>query len=246
MSFQKLRCLFLAFIGLIISISLNAQIDLISQFDIGENNVSEGVYFRNSDFAGYRFGKMSVSGGIQFDIKSATENVLTGTALKVGRAFQIKDFPFQIEAHTIYNPFSDWVHEFNWGVLAKIQQTHFTYKLGTSFRTYSLTEMAEDNTDPDSNNKLHENWNLMYLVQYNLKPVDYRWNVGISITNIDCFLINQEVNPMFNLNGNYKFSESLSLFSEVWYKAAGFSNISVNYFGFFVRTGVIWKIDLNK
>jgi hypothetical protein len=246
MGIQKLRYIFSVIICLIFLKNLNAQIDFITQFDIGENNVSEGVYVRNSDFAAYSFGKMNVTAGIQLDIKSAAEKVITGTALRVGRDFQIKEFPFQIEAHTIYNPFSDWVHEFNWGVLAKIQLRHFTFKLGTSFRTYSLTEMAKGYTGPDSNNKLHENWNMMYLVQYNLKPVDHKWNVGIAITDIDYFLINQEVNPLFNLSGNYKLSESFTLFAETWYKAAGFSNISVNYFGFFVRTGVIWKIDLNK
>jgi len=241
-----MKYLLSALFGFFFFTNLEAQISLSTHFDIGENSVSDGMYIQNSNIAAYEFGKMYVAGGVRLDIKSAAEKIFTGTAIRFGRQFSIKEFPFEIEAHTIYNPFSDWVREFNWGVLAKIQLTHFRFKLGTSFRTYSLTQTAKEYTSPQSNDKIHENWNLMYLAQYHLKPVDFNWNVGVSITNIDYFLINQETNPMINLNGRYELSESLSLFAEAWYKASGFSNISVNYFGFFIRTGIIWNIDLNK
>lgn len=246
MGLHNLKYLFSTFIGLIVSITLIAQIDLSTHFDVGENNVSDGVYVKNSSFAAYHYQKFRFLGGVRLDIESMADKVFTGTTLQIDREFSIKEFPFEIEGLIIYNPFSDWVYEFNWGLLAKVQRKHFDFKLGTSFRTYSLTSKAQSNSDLDSNNKIHENWNLMYLAQYNLKPDDFKWNVGISITNIDYFLINQEVNPMFNLNGYYKINKPLTLYAETWYKAAGLSNISVNYFGFFIRTGLIWKVDLNK
>lgn len=246
MSKHKLKYLFSIILGLVFSVSLTAQINLATHFDIGENNVSNGVYFKNSSFVSYQYQKLHFTGGVQLDIKSAADNVFTGMTLIAGRDFSIKEFPFEMEGFILYNPFSSWVHEFNWGFLAKVQRKHFAFKLGTNFRTYSLSSTAQSNSNSESNEKIHENWNLMYFIRYNLKPVDYKWNVGISITNIDYFLINQETNPMFNLNGKYDFSEDLSLYSELWYKASGISNISVNYFGFFIRTGLVWKIDLNK
>jgi len=84
----------------------------------------------------------------------------------------------------------------------------------------------------------------MYLIGYNLKPIDHDWNVGITITNVDHFIINQETNPVFYLHGKYQVSKPLTLFGEWWYKSAEAFNISVNHFGFFFRTGLVWKVDL--
>ncbi len=246
MSLRKLKFSSLFLISYIVSISLNAQIDLSAHFDIGENNASEGIYMTNSDFAGFNHKKMSVLGGIRFNAKTASPKLLSGTSLKIGREITAGNVPFTVEAFSIYIPFSDWVSEFDWGLLAGKESKHFKFKLGTSFRTYSLTKMAKNSTGPQSKNKLRENFNTVYLIQYGYKPLDHYWNIGISITNIDYFLINQESNPLFNLNGKFEFTPSFSFFAEAWYKASGISNISVNYFGFFIRTGVLWKINLNK
>jgi hypothetical protein len=72
--------------------------------------------------------------------------------------------------------------------------------------------------------------------------MDNIWNIGFSFTNIDYFIINQETNPVINLQGKYDVSKSLTLFLESWYKSSGAFNLSVNSFGFFFRTGVLWKI----
>ena len=44
----------------------------------------------------------------------------------------------------------------------------------------------------------------MYRLSYYLKPADDKWNVCLSVTNIDYFVINQETNPVLNLSGLYK------------------------------------------
>ena len=136
--------------------------------------------------------------------------------------------------------------ESNWGILANIERKHFTWKLGTEFRTYHVTKEAIENFDIESNKNLHENWNMMYLLGYNLYPADNLWNIGIAITNIDHFIINQETNPMFFLQGKYKVSLPLTIYFESWYKSAGTLNISANYFGFLFRTGLIWELDLKR
>lgn len=214
--------------------------------DVGENNVSDGLFVKSSGFGAYQFGKTKVVGGCQFDLKSSSVNIFTGSTIKVAREFSIEEFPFEIQRLLMYNPFSKLVHESNWGLLAKIQRKHFTYKLGTNFRTYQVTKKAINNYNIESNKKIHEYWNLMYLLRYNIKPNDYNWNIGISLTNIDHFTINQETNPFFYLHGKYKVTVPLTIYVESWYKSAGAFNISVNYFGFFFRTGLLWKIDLNK
>lgn len=192
--------------------------------------------------ADFRTGNLSVFTGVQQDIFSPSENFLTGATMKIGWDFPVEKFPFQLESVFLYNPFSHWVQEFNWGLMAKVKREHFKFQLGSGFRTYFLTQKAVRETGSHSNSRINENWNLMYLAQYNLKPDKNNWNAGITFTNTDIFLINQESNPMFNLNGRFDFNNALSIFTETWYKPAGMLNISVNYFGFFVRTGITWKI----
>jgi hypothetical protein len=83
----------------------------------------------------------------------------------------------------------------------------------------------------------------MYSFNFFLKPTDEQWNVGLSVTNIDHYIINQETNPVFNLQGFYKLKSPVKLFAQAWYKTAGITNLNLNYFGFFLRTGIIWNIN---
>ena len=62
------------------------------------------------------------------------------------------------------------------------------------------------------------------------------------VTNYDLFLIQQETNPMANVRFDYRLSETLRLYSELWSKSAGLLNDQVNYFATFIRIGIQWKI----
>ena len=231
---------------LLLSAKMQAQLKLSAYFDAGDNNVSEGLYIKSSALGSYQINKFRVEGGAQFDLKDAGSNFLTGGSIIVAREFSINKFLFETQGLFMYDPFSPLVHESNWGVLANIPRKHFNYKLGTEFKTYHITNKAENDYDITSNKKLNEKWNLIYLIKYSLKPSEHKWNAGASITNIDHFLINQETNPMVNIEGRYDISSPLTLYVESWYKSAGSLNISANYFSFFFRTGIIWKPDLKK
>lgn len=231
---------------LIVTFNLEAQVALSTFIDIGENNVSEGIYVKSSVLGAYQFGETKITAGSQFNLKSNSTNALAGISINVAQEFTIKEFQFEVAGLFLCNPFSEVMHESNWGVLVNVKRTHFMYKLGTSFRTYRITKKASENYDIESNKSLHENWNLMYLVGCNLKPMDSNWNLGVTLTNIDHFLINQETNPMVYLRGTYDVKSSLRLYMETWCKSAGSLNISANNFGFFFRTGVKWNLDLKK
>ena len=224
----------------------HAQLQIASHLDMGSNNVSEGLFIRHAIAEAYEYDKFIFKGGLQFDLKSPFGKYFTGSYLEVGRNFEIKNFPISAQAFFIYNPFSQLVKETNWGISATARTGHFFYRLGTNFRTYALTSKAKDIYDGQSSEKIHENWNVMYLVGYNLKPSENNWNVGITFTNIDRFIISQDTNPAFYLHGKYNISDPWSLYAEAWYKSAGAFNISVNYFGFFFRTGIIWTPELSK
>lgn len=237
---------YLVLIVIVLSASTRskAQLYFSMYLDAGQTNVSEGMFIKLAGFSAYQFGKNKVEGGFQIDLKSPGSTIYTGTSLDYTREFSIREFPFEIQGLFIYNSFSELVHEYDWGILASIQQKHFTLKLGTNFRTYKITRKAIDKYEISSDKKLHENWNIMYLLGYSLKPYDHYWNIGLAVTNIDHFIINQETNPVFNIHAKYDVTEHFTLFTESWYKSSGAFNLSVNYFGFFFRTGVLWRIDI--
>src|SRR6056297_2191594 len=159
-----------------------AQIRLSTYIEAGENNVSDGLYLKGSFLGAYCLGKTRIEAGSQFDLKSSGPNVFTGVAAGIAREFSLKRFIYEVEGFYMYSTFSDLVHESNLGGMINIERDHFTYKLGTEFRTYRITDAAADSFDIRSDRRLHENWNIVYLVSYRLKPADNYWNTGIAIT----------------------------------------------------------------
>ena len=223
--------------------------DLMSQSrvtffnDIGQNNVSNGLYIKTGSLFSHQFGKNCIETGFQFDLKSNNKNIFSGYNLKISRQAQLKYIPFNIHGFYLWVPFSDVLRETNWGILLDMKRNHFVLKFGTGFRTFAIPQKAFENYGINTSSKIHENWNLLYSFGYNLKSLNNLWNIGLSVTNIDHFIINQETNPVFNLRGQYKARPPLDLFIESWYKSAGAFNLSVNYFGFFIRTGIVWDIQ---
>jgi hypothetical protein len=238
-------------INILISlICIFPRINLLAQFqttlyaDIGQTVVSDGLFIKMADLTSYRFGKNKLEAGLQIDILSNNDRFFSGYNIQVSREWMIKSFPLETQAFFILSPFSDILRETNWGILLGIYRNHFTIEIGTNFRTYAYNHKAVNTYSFETDTRMHENWNLMYSFNGYIKPIDNVWNVGLSITNMDHFIINQETNPVLNLRFAYKFKPSCRVYFEPWYESAGALNLKVNYFGFFIRSGIIWDINL--
>jgi hypothetical protein len=223
---------------------LLAQPELTIYTDWGTNNVSHGLFIKSAAIGHYKFGKNMVETGLQLDLKYRNKNVFSGYTINASRSFMIKSIPLELKGFFLFNPFSDILRETNWGFLLKSRIKHFDLVIGTNFRTYAYRKRAiiDYGIEKDAS-KIHEAFNLMYSFSYYLKPTDDQWNVGLSVTNIDYFIINQETNPILSLRGLYKLKSPLSFFAQAWYEPAGALNLNTNYFGFFIRTGIIWDIN---
>ena len=225
---------------------LEAQVKIVPYLDAGSTAVSEGGYLKAAVLGGYRLNNFILEGGLQLDAAGSGSTLFSGVSLSPGWAFTIRTFRFESRAFFLYNRFSEPIHEYNWGIIAGQARPHFTWQLGTEFRTYHITRKAASEYGIESDNNLHENWNMVYHLGYNLRPAEHKWNAGIALTNMDHFLINQGTNPMLFLKGRYRITAPLDLFAEAWYKSAGAMNLSANFFGFFIRTGVIWQPGSGK
>ncbi len=219
-----------------------AQPGLSIYTDAGRNNVSHGVFINSAILGHYKYGKNKVSAGFLADLKNYN-NGFSGFTLNASRFVSIKDNLIELKAfYTRTYPTAIFA-ESNWGILLQINHKRFEAAVGSNFRTYSFSQQAVDEYNISKNNsKVHEIFNLMYRLSYYVKPTDNNWNVCLSITNIDYFVINQETNPVLNLSGMYKISSPVSLYFQAWYKCSGVTNLELNHFGYFFRAGIIWDI----
>lgn len=221
-----------------------AQIILESYVDVGENNTSEFFFIKNALRTGYHYKKVHFEAGMQLDLKSTNPNTLTGLDITGSRQSSIRNFPFEIKGFFMLNRFSGLLYETNWGFRLETDKfEHFIFELGTNFKTYSINSDAREEYNIEkSDSKLRENFNLLYTITVYLKPQYNDWNIGLSCTNLDYYMINQSTNPVFNLQMNYELKSNLEIYLDTWYKQAGIFNINANYFGYFFRGGVVWKL----
>ena len=219
-----------------------ASLRLPAYFELGQNTVTDGLFLKTAFMPTYEFGKFSAQAGFRIDIISNNKDVLSGFNLSGSRNFMIGNFPLDVQGLYIRARYSDVLHETNWGLLLKKRFKHFKISLGTSFRTLALNKEESANLTDPVNIKIHENWNMMYLAGYFIKPLENDWNINFSITNIDYFNINQETNPVFKIGALYDVSPPVTLFIDSGYEYSGVLNAHIDYFGFFLKTGIIWNI----
>jgi hypothetical protein len=227
----------------ITGMSVTAQPKITAFTDFETNNVSGGLIIRTAGMAGFRYKNNYLETGVQTNVKNINKNIISGFNMKFSKRLQIREFPFETQTFFIYAPVSDVFHETNWGLLLNITGNHFELKAGTNFRTFALNTKRSGEYTQVAGTKLHETWNMIYLIRYNLKPNDSSWNIGLAITDLDEFSIEQETNPVFNLKAVCKINTNLSLFAETWYKSAGAFNMQVNYFGCKLKIGLSWTLN---
>ena len=234
----------------VISLSLTFYTNMFAQpgltvyTDLGENNVSDGLFIKPAFLGHLKFGKNSIETGFETNLKSNNHPLLSGYMLSASRSLQTKGSTFEIRGFGTWTRNSELLRESNWGALLNMRHKRFEMSLGTNFRTYAFREQAIKDYEIGKNDiRLHEKFNVMYSFACYLKKDENRWNSGLSLTNFDHFYVSQETNAMLCLHGFYKPGSQVSLFAEAWYKSAGAPNLAINYFGFFFRTGMTWNFN---
>lgn len=223
---------------------VTAQYKLTSHFDVGETNISNGLFISNSTFFDYQYKNSTANFGVQFNIldQSYFPSFFTGIHASLSQKIKIKKLNFHLQAIYFSNFFSNLIYEHNYALVEGLELKHFSHKLGVHFRNIRFTQEGVDQFGIIESRSIYELFNLVYLLKYNIMPKEHLWNIGITLTNIDHFVINQASNPMLYLDGKYKIKEKITLYMETWLLRAGVMNISANHYGFFIRTGVLWDI----
>lgn len=224
--------------------SVFSQISLNSYIETGNNVVSQGSYGNLSAELLGRTGTLSASTGALLSFSNATNQVFSAYSLQVANDFKFGKFPVKINALFLCKPVSNEMRETNFGLMAEHRAKHFGYKVGLNTRIYSFTQAAirQYGFADSIHTSLWEPINIMYKFSY-FTPFSPKLNFEVSVTNYDRYFIQQETNPMILTNLTYKQNSNLQFYSELGYMQAGLLNMHVNYFGLYLRGGVIWKIN---
>ena len=240
------KCSFVLIFILILSLQnkVESQIRLNSYAEVGSNAVSDGTYGNYSAQIFGQKGSFSASTGALLSFTNANNKVFSAYSLQIGNDFKFGKLPVNIGALFLWKPISNELNETNFGLFADYSTKHWGFKLGANTRYYSFTQAAiqQYNFSDSIHTSFWEPINLMYKISYFL-DINLKLRLEASVTNFDYYFIQQETNPMILLNLNYKLNNKLQLYSDLGYMQAGLLNMQVNYFGLYLRGGVIWKIN---
>jgi hypothetical protein len=222
--------------------NVSGQFSINTYTENGISNVSEGFYCNAALQPAYTYKNYKVEAGILCGISSVSERFFKSFYAGASAQIFIKKIHFCVEGGYISSYPSKELRESNYlGLLGYISK-HFTLKLGYNYRTYKFSNKTiRDLGIPD--NRVHEPFNIMYRLSYNVKKEDSKWNLETAISNYDYCYIQQTTNPMLDIKFTYKPVENLTLFSETLYKNAGILNLSANYFALSVKTGIVWELN---
>ena len=219
-----------------------AQFAVENTWKIGQHNVSDGTYLKTT-FSGYYSSKnFNINTQLQFDIINPQQRVFSGFEINASRDSVFTKFPTKMAIQYQLLPFSETLRESNISIIASKHHKGLSYALGLNFRTYTYTRQATEDYDIEER-RYHENFGLLYNIGYTYTPYNNTWNVGLFFTNWDDFLINQDMNPFLQLRAQYQINTQWLLTAEGNYIKAGIFNGSSNYYGYFIKTGILWCIN---
>lgn len=232
-------------ITLIISLVLpkrtNAQSEITIYTETGTTIVCD-LYLKTAVLAETTIGKIGLGAGIQYDLKNTIRRGLSGYYFDVSREIPIGKFPVRTEVFITQLPFSDYFIETDYGIILNAGFRHFILSSGANFKTYGLSKKG-DALGKDNNSSINESWNFMYSFSYCIRPITSEWNLLFTLNDYDDFSFSQEINPVLNLEARGQIKKDLKLFIQTSYKSAGVTNTNENFFGIFIKAGILWKIN---
>ena len=232
------------FLFVFIPMTGHSQLSVTSYMETGKNAVYSNSYFNYSVLPSCELWDMKLESGFSWTFASQKENRFEGYFIQTSRdIYAFKRSSFGLTGLYLWKPFSSELREVNWGLMITCSYRHFQFILGNNHRTYRYSYKSRNlNEFSRESSKITEPWNLVYEIQYSLNSSEKPWNLAMSLSNIDHFLINQETNLMYHLEANYLIVNNVNMFLEIWYKSAGMFNMKVNHFGYSFRLGAQWKI----
>ncbi len=223
---------------------IKAQLTVNSFLELGETNISEGIYLTNGYRSLYQYQRFLIEAGIVTNLSDVDSVGISGVDLALSADVKLKSKPIRVRIFYLMNFVSEYLHESNTGFTLEMREwKHLGLRVGNNIKTYTYNRLATNEFGiSQKDRRFSEYINLLYDVSAYLKPIGNEWNLGIACTNTDQYVFNHATNPMLIIRSSYELSPHLSLEMNIGYKRAGIMNISAHHFGYFLRTGINWSL----
>lgn len=130
----------------------------------------------------------------------------------------------------IYNRYYRYnIQEFTAIFAGKLQTKYFDFTVGTSNRRYWAIWQNEKPTI--------ERINFIYEFRGRVFENNHKYNLSISASNTDDFLVERVQTIYLKAAGNYKITNTLNLFLEGTFIPAGVFHLAANYYGSIIKCG---------
>jgi len=210
--------------------------------DLGYSHVYS-FYGNTGLILDYKIKKFDFETGTNFLYASEVENSLNNLYFGINYNSIIKKQEVVFKTAFLHTFVSNEIYENNYIVTANQKFKHFEYILGFNNRFYNFTPKIKDEISFENQGfKIYEPFNLMYLIKYQFFEKENKFNFSISVTDFDYFYIQQETNPMLYLETCYNINNKLNIYSQLWSKKSGVIHATANFYGYFLRFGLKWKI----
>jgi hypothetical protein len=242
---KKIVVLLLIFTSGFSHLNLNAQFILEGQLDLGNNNLSRGLYLQFSNIGYYEKQFWGVQSGYQIGLIQPQDVFFNSWYANAYGKIPLGKIRLILGGEYLWANFSPDFREINWIITAGTSLKHWKFALGNNTRIYRLSrKTAKTDLIADPESRIMEGGNLMYSISFAIKPFENKWNLIFTLTDYDRFIVQQEMNTLVNMRFNYEISNPVSLYSELWYIPAGVQNLKADYFETFIRIGALWEFGI--
>lgn len=213
-------------------------------FNSGRNQASAGQFAKITIQGGQCFSNWEFAAGMGFIFSKAQTQDLDALKVQASRFFSPSKYPFKVTAFYQWSPYSENFSVNNFGFILNRKLKKWELNLGANSMFISLFS-NHNNSNSIAKRTLWEPFNLMYRFTFR-QPIAKQIDLLATITDYDNFLIWQETNPFVMVGAEYKSSKQSKLFLDIAYQSAGLLNIRVNAYGYYVRLGYTYGLDLNS
>jgi hypothetical protein len=192
----------------------------------------------------YKVSTFTASTGGLLKLSHTNQSLFSAYTIKASNEFKIRKFPITFGAIYLWKPISSILNESNAGLFAALGVKRFRFLLGANTRRYYFTENARRDLNFSSTTatSLWEPLNFIYGVGYEFLCFQ-KWRAEIAVTNLDNYIIEQETNPRIATRVSYGLNNKTTIYADLGYIQAGLLNMRVNYFGAYLRGGLLWKLN---
>ncbi|MCO6494874.1 MAG: hypothetical protein J5I91_04220 [Bacteroidetes bacterium] len=213
-------------------------------FNTGRNQSSFGQYAKISTHGGQTYSNWEFKGGIGLIFSNADINSLDALKIQVSRKFETSKRPFIASVYYQWKPYSENIFVNDFGVILKRKYNKWDVNLGAN-SLFMRFPKARSNPGSPFRRTVWEAFNFMYKITYR-QAINKHIDMTATLTDYDEYYITQETNPFIILGGEYKLKGNSKIFMDLAYQQAGLLNIRVNYYGYYIRLGYKFGLDLNS